>query len=83
MEPLPRLLLLAVAAVTVARAALAAAVPLTVDEAYYVQWAAHLRTGDLDHPPLVARLVAAGLAAGRTALAVRLPALLLPVGSLT
>jgi 4-amino-4-deoxy-L-arabinose transferase-like glycosyltransferase len=74
---LPKGLVLAVAAVTLARAALAAVVPLTVDEAYYVQWAAHLAPGYLDHPPLVGWLAAAGLLAGRTALAVRLPALLL------
>lgn len=75
--PLPRPLVVAVVALTAVRAALAATVPVTVDEAYYVQWAAHLRAGYLDHPPLVAWLVAAGLAAGRTALAIRLPALLL------
>ncbi len=74
---LPRPLVLLVIAATVARAALAALAPITVDEAYYVQWAAHLRAGYLDHPPLVAWLAAAGLALGRSTLAVRLPALLL------
>lgn len=74
---LPRRLVLLVAALTAARAVLAAVAPLTVDEAYYVQWALHPAPGYLDHPPLVAWLTAAGLALGRTALAVRLPALVL------
>ncbi len=60
------------------RMALAAGVPLTVDEAYYAQWAAHLEPGYLDHPPLVAWLMAAGLGAlWHGELPARLPALLL------
>jgi 4-amino-4-deoxy-L-arabinose transferase-like glycosyltransferase len=74
---LPKGLGLAVAAATAARALVAAAAPLTVDEAYYVQWAAHLATGYLDHPPLVGWLAALGLLAGHTPFAVRLPALVL------
>lgn len=58
---LPRGILWAVAALALARLALAAAVPITVDEAYYAQWAAHLEAGYLDHPPAVAWLMAAGL----------------------
>jgi 4-amino-4-deoxy-L-arabinose transferase-like glycosyltransferase len=61
-----------------ARALVAALVPLTTDEAYYVDWARHLAPGYLDHPPLVAWLIAGPLAAfGHHTLAVRLPALLL------
>jgi 4-amino-4-deoxy-L-arabinose transferase-like glycosyltransferase len=74
---LPRRLFLLVAGLTLARAVLAAAAPVTVDEAYYVQWALHPALGYLDHPPLVAWLTAAGLTLGRSALAVRLPALVL------
>ena len=65
-----------------ARAALAAAVPLTTDEAYYVDWARHLAPGYLDHPPLVAWLIAGPLwLFGHHELAVRLPALLLQAGT--
>lgn len=64
------------------RGALAAAVPLTTDEAYYVDWARHLAPGYLDHPPLVAWLIAGPLRLfGHHELAVRLPALLLQGGT--
>jgi 4-amino-4-deoxy-L-arabinose transferase-like glycosyltransferase len=60
------------------RLALAAVVPLTVDEAYYTTWAAQLAPGYLDHPPAVAWLAAGGLGLlGRSALAVRVPAIAL------
>lgn len=60
------------------RLALAALIPLTVDEAYYVDWARHLQPGYLDHPPAVAWLIAGPLRLfGASTLAVRLPALLL------
>jgi 4-amino-4-deoxy-L-arabinose transferase-like glycosyltransferase len=80
--PLPRtdrsLLALIVGAGTLLRLALAAAVPLTSDEAYYVDWARHLQPGYLDHPPAVAWLMAASLRLfGDHAVAVRLPAVLL------
>jgi len=77
-SPVPLLIL----AGAVVRLALAAAVPLTTDEAYYVDWARHLQPGYLDHPPLVAWLLAAGLALlGDHAVAVRLPAVLLQAGT--
>jgi 4-amino-4-deoxy-L-arabinose transferase-like glycosyltransferase len=59
-----------------ARLALAAALPLTNDEAYYADWARHLQPGYLDHPPAVAWLVAAGLKLlPAHPLAVRLPSI--------
>jgi 4-amino-4-deoxy-L-arabinose transferase-like glycosyltransferase len=65
-----------------ARLLLAALVPLTTDEAYYVDWARHLQPGYLDHPPAVAWLLAAGLRLlGATTLAVRAPAVLLQAGT--
>ncbi|HEX8910251.1 MAG TPA: glycosyltransferase family 39 protein, partial [Anaeromyxobacteraceae bacterium] len=65
-----------------ARVVLAALAPITTDEAYYVDWARHLAPGYLDHPPLVAWLIAGPLRLfGRHALAVRLPALLLQAGT--
>ncbi len=64
------------------RAILAALVPLGVDEAYYVDWARHLQPGYLDHPPLVAWLIAPSLRLlGPSAFAVRLPAILLQAGT--
>ncbi len=77
-HPVATVVLLGVAA----RLALAASVPLTTDEAYYVDWARHLQPGYLDHPPAVAWLLAAGLRLlGDTSLAVRLPAVLLQAGT--
>jgi 4-amino-4-deoxy-L-arabinose transferase-like glycosyltransferase len=64
------------------RLVLGALVPITVDEAYYVDWARHLQPGYLDHPPLVAWLLAPSLALlGSSTLAVRLPAVLLQAGT--
>jgi 4-amino-4-deoxy-L-arabinose transferase-like glycosyltransferase len=64
------------------RLALGAVVPITVDEAYYVDWARHLQLGYLDHPPLVAWLLAPSLALlGSSTFAVRLPAVLLQAGT--
>jgi 4-amino-4-deoxy-L-arabinose transferase-like glycosyltransferase len=77
-----RTVLALVAAGAVVRLALAAAVPITVDEAYYVDWARHLQPGYLDHPPLVAWLIALPLRlAGPNTLAIRLPAVLLQAGT--
>ncbi|HTP27123.1 MAG TPA: glycosyltransferase family 39 protein [Anaeromyxobacteraceae bacterium] len=60
------------------RMAVAALVPLTSDEAYYVDWARHLAAGYLDHPPLVAWLIAGSLRLlGPAVAAVRLPAVVL------
>jgi len=49
-------------ALTVARLAFAAVIPLTEDEAYYRLWAEHLSFGYFDHPPMVAWWIAAGRA---------------------
>lgn len=53
-------------------AAVAALVPVILDEAYYVAWSAHLARGYLDHPPMVAYLVAAARWVPSCPLAVRL-----------
>lgn len=47
--------------------------PLTGDEAYYWAWSRHLAFGYLDHPPMVAWLIAATSWLGHSSLAVRLP----------
>lgn len=60
-------------ALTLLRLGLAAIVPLSPDEAYYRIWAHALAAGYLDHPPMVALWIRAGMAiAGDSALGVRL-----------
>ena len=70
---MPPLAWLALAAVTVLRIAVAAATPLTPDEAYYWVWSRAPAAGYYDHPPMVAYWAWAGVALfGDTALGVRL-----------
>jgi 4-amino-4-deoxy-L-arabinose transferase-like glycosyltransferase len=73
----PRSLLVLLIAVTLARLLAAAVIPLSEDEAYYRLWAATLQLGYVDHPPMIAWWVRAGMSiAGDNALGVRLlPAL--------
>jgi 4-amino-4-deoxy-L-arabinose transferase-like glycosyltransferase len=60
-------------ALTLLRLVVAAAVPLSPDEAYYRIWSLALAPGYLDHPPMVALWIRAGIAiAGDSALGVRL-----------
>ena len=46
----------------VLRAAAAALLPLSADEAYYWLWSKHLAAGYFDHPPMIAWLIAGGTA---------------------
>jgi 4-amino-4-deoxy-L-arabinose transferase-like glycosyltransferase len=60
-------------AVTVVRLLVAARMPLSADEAYYRVWAHALAPGYLDHPPMVALWIRAGIfLAGDTPLGIRL-----------
>jgi 4-amino-4-deoxy-L-arabinose transferase-like glycosyltransferase len=60
------------------RLVLAAAAPMTNDEAYYVDWGRNLQPGYLDHPPAVGWLAAGAIRLlGYHPVAVRLPAILL------
>jgi 4-amino-4-deoxy-L-arabinose transferase-like glycosyltransferase len=60
-------------ALTVVRLAVAAAVPLAPDEAYYWVWSHALATGYPDHPPMVALWIRLGtLVAGDGSLGIRL-----------
>lgn len=69
----PRTALVALAAVTLARLAVAAITPLSPDEAYYWVWSHALAPGYPDHPPMVALWIRAGTwLAGDTKLGVRL-----------
>lgn len=58
--------------VTALRAALAASLPLTGDEAYYWEWSRRLAAGYVDHPPAVAFCIAAFSWLGHTPFAVRI-----------
>jgi 4-amino-4-deoxy-L-arabinose transferase-like glycosyltransferase len=71
-----RLTLALVAAATVARAAVAAAIGLGDAEAFYWCYARHLAAGYLEHPPGIALLIRASTALfGDAPLGVRLPSL--------
>ena len=64
---------IALLALTAARLAAAALLPLSPDEAYYWVWGRDLQPGYLDHPPMVALWIAAGTAlAGDGPLGIRL-----------
>lgn len=63
----------ALALLTLLRFTVAAATPLSTDEAYYWVWSRALAAGFLDHPPMTALWIRAGTAlAGETSLGVRL-----------
>ena len=64
---------------TVIRAVLAAIVPLTGDEAYFVVWGEHLDFGYYDHTPMAGWWLGAILLLGKSVWLVRLPALLTTV----
>jgi len=70
-----------IAGITLWRLGLAALVPVTKDETYYVDWARHLAWGYFDHPPGVALLGLGTWLAPGSALAARLGAVL--AGALT
>ncbi len=55
------------------RIVMAAILPLSADEAYYLLWSHHLQAGYFDHPPAIAFLIRAGtLLFGDASLGVRL-----------
>jgi hypothetical protein len=53
-----RIVVAIVVCCAIVRLVLTIQVPLTEDEAYYVQWSRHLAAGYIDHPPAVAWLIA-------------------------
>lgn len=75
-----RRLFLAVAAVTLAfKLVLAAMLPITGDEAYFIVWGRHPDWGFYDHPPMVGWWLAALSQVSGHPLVLRLPALLVPL----
>ncbi len=73
MNRLPRAALLIVAGMAAFRIAVASHIPLTEDESYYWAWSRHLALGYVDHPPMVAWLIALTAPFGSSELAIRLP----------
>lgn len=71
----------AVIAVTALRAAFAASLPLTGDEAYYWEWSRRLAAGYVDHPPAVAFCIAAFSWLGHDPFAVRIAFVLCGLGA--
>ncbi len=68
-----RMALLLLLALTAIRLAVAAATPISADEAYYWVWSHGLQAGYLDHPPMVALWIRAGtLLAGQGVFGIRL-----------
>lgn len=66
-------------AVLLFRVALAAWLPITGDEAYFVKWGKHFDYGFYDHTPFVGWLLAAFLTISDATWWLRLPSILLPV----
>ena len=66
------------AATLVFRLWLAAALPMTPDEAYFVLWGRNPALGYYDHPPMIGWLLAPLAAVSEAAWWVRLPSVLLP-----
>jgi len=71
----------AVVIVTLLRAAFAARLPLTGDEAYYWEWSRRLAAGYTDHPPAIAFAIAAFAWLGASPFAVRIPFVLCGIGT--
>jgi 4-amino-4-deoxy-L-arabinose transferase-like glycosyltransferase len=68
----------AIALLILLRAVMAAILPLSADEAYYLLWSQHLQLGYYDHPPAIAFLIRVGtLVFGETPLGVRAAGILL------
>ena len=70
---------IALASTLVFRAWLAAALPVTADEAYFVQWGRHPAAGYYDHPPMIGWLLAPLASLSDAQWVHRLPSLLAPV----
>ena len=72
-----KLVITLVVVASIARIALASAIPLFPDETYYWDWSRHLAGGYFDHPPAIALLIRAGTTIlGVTPLGVRIGAIL-------
>jgi len=76
----PRVMGAVVAILIALRAVMAAWLPLSADEAYYLMWSHHLAAGYYDHPPAIAFLIHFGTALfGDTPLGVRASGIVLSI----
>ncbi len=75
----PRLFGWVFAVSCVVKVALAATVPLTGDEAYFVLWGSHPDYGYYDHPPMIGWWLWAIMLLGDAPVLVRLPGMLVPL----
>jgi 4-amino-4-deoxy-L-arabinose transferase-like glycosyltransferase len=66
---------------TMLRLIVGARLPLSGDEAYYWEWSRHLALGYIDHPPMVAWLIAAFSLGIKSTLLIRLPFVLCGLGT--
>ncbi len=66
---------------TVMRLVVAARLPLSGDEAYYWEWSRRLAFGYVDHPPMVAWLIALSALGAKNAFLIRLPFVLCGLGA--
>ena len=80
-DPLIAAAWLAIALITALRIAVAAALPLTGDEAYYWEWSRRPAFGYTDHPPMVAWAIALGAPLHWGAFGVRLGCVLCGLGA--
>jgi hypothetical protein len=80
-DALLRYLWAVIVAAVIVRALVGATTPLIDDEAYYWLWARHLDWSYLDHPPMVAYLLALTTSFGSSQLWIRLGPLLLGAGT--
>ena len=72
--------MLCIAILIALRAVMAAILPLSADEAYYLLWSQHLQAGYYDHPPAIAFLIRAGtFVFGETPLGVRAAGIMLSI----
>lgn len=78
-EPLQRAFYILLCIVLTVRVGLAAWIPITGDEAYFIQWGHFPDYGFYDHPPMVGWWLWAMLQLGDHPLILRLPQVLLPI----
>ena len=76
-----RIAWIVVVATTIVRLVVAARLPLSGDEAYYWEWSRRLAFGYVDHPPMVAWLIALSTLGVKNAFLIRLPFVLCGLGS--
>jgi len=75
-SPWPRTLIVTAAATTILKLLIAAWIPLTGDEAYFVLWGQHPAFGYYDHPPMTGWILWLMLRIGHAEWILRLPAVL-------